>query len=141
MYIPDIATGVAAATIADHIQKDPSKRPIEDILEEIKDLLDRQLKYFSETRANKDDKHITDLIYASKPRSIVYNGYLGIYVLVSATSTFTVTVSGLGSFVWTPNVGTYNRWKFPEGTTIQLLTPAQVNFPIDIMYTDDLTNN
>lgn len=136
-----VVSGVAASEVISSIHNDPMKRDHIDILEEMNLTLCALHTYLRNTLSNKPSYHQITNTFISKYVTIEYNDYLGIYVLVPIPCTFNISVSGLATFVWTPSVGSYNRWKFESGTEIQLVSPVTSSgiFPIDILYTDDLT--
>lgn len=139
--LEELAGGVAAASAAEILHAEPIDEHLE-YVKEITHLLRTLCSYFTNTPINKVEKHVTINTWLDHDIIIRYEGYLGVYILVAASSTFTVTISGLAPFTWTPAVGTYNRWRFPEGTKLKLLTPSSpTNFPVDVLFTDDLTNN
>jgi hypothetical protein len=146
LYMMDIgigtAAGVAASTATHVLHNETDKEDrMEIALKELCTVLHLLHQKLSLDLQDKElvEEHVTVPIYPSYGTPVRRRGYDGFYILVASASTFTVTVSGLSSFVWTPNVGVYNRWKFPEGTLIQLLTPANPSYPVDFLYTNDLT--
>lgn len=135
------AAGVAAETANSIMNNEAGEHSVKHVITELCMSVHELHRYLAANlELMRTEEEVTVLTNLNTPTIIRRKGYQGIYILVATTSTFTVTVSGLGSFTWTPAVGSYNRWRFPEGTTIQLLTPSQNNYPINILYTND-TNN
>lgn len=140
----DLAVGAAAGVVGsattEMLHVEPGKKSQEDLLVEICETLHLLHEDLTKRPATKIEEHETLYTYMNNPYTVRYKNFLAVYILVAVTSTFTVSVSGLGSFTWTPTPGTYTRWQFPEGSTITLLTPSQSFFPIDILYSNDLEN-
>jgi hypothetical protein len=133
------AAGLAASESSAILHNTPGSKDTNDYLAEACETLHLLIETLSKQPATTIEERKTVLTWQSKAITIRHKAALGIFILVGSTSTFNVTVSGIGTFVWTPNVGTYNRWRYPDGTTIQLVTPnTGPNFPIEILYTNDL---
>lgn len=134
------ASGVVASEVTAFAHNDPSRRDHVSVLEEMNCTLHELHNFLKNTSANTTSLHEIVNMYTTQAVPMGYKKYQAIFILVPIPCTFTVSVSGLQSFVWTPNVGIYNRWKYPEGTTIQLITPSVTLFPLDVLYTDDTSN-
>lgn len=132
--------GLLADEVGEHIQKEiKQQKTSEDLLEELKLELQLAIQWYKGTIQNKKELHILTILWLDHPTTIRYEGYYAVFILVSVASTFTVTPPGLIPFTWTPTVGVYNRFRYSEGTTIQLKTGGALNLTTDILYTNDIT--
>lgn len=133
-----VASGTAAAELSSRMHTSKTDRHHADILEEICTLIKEATKYLKEKPSGTVEEHIVTYTWLDHAISVGYKKYSATYILVASPSTFTVNVPGLVPFTYTPTVGDYTRWKFPEGTSIQLLTPSNnPSYPVDFLYTYD----
>lgn len=143
------AAGVLAATSTEILHDDPSQRTHESYLEELCVLTTQMVDYLSKTPQNKPDHRVTQLLQPNVNTPLFYHEYLGLYLLIPVAATFNVTVSGLPpfqiQFATAPTsgqfpIGIFKRWRYSDGTFISLTTPTNNNFPIELLYTDDLSD-
>lgn len=110
--------------------------------------------FFAAQPANKSDEHKTLNLFNSLSVPMRYAlhqslpSFLTLHLLVPVAATLNVSVSGVPTFqlvfATAPTagqfpVGQYVRWRYPDGTLLNLQTPAQSGaFPIELLYSDEL---
>ena len=109
------------------------------------ELLKVMLRFFRETSTNRPDRWEIINLFTNKfltPPS--NNGYIRMYLLLNTSFTFNLDVPGLPILAAYPLSLGLNVFAFPEGTKLQVITPAPANVgaavPVRFLYTDNQYN-